>query len=366
MKASVSTRVCLILALFAIASNTARAGSATLAWQPSPSEDVAAYHIYYGNRDYQSSVLVPGQSTAARIDDLSPGTTYYFLVTALNAAGAESQPSNEALFTVPADAASAPAGLNNISTRANVLTASAAAIAGFVVGGNENHTVLLRALGPTLTSAGVQGTLTDPVLVVHQADAQGNDRILATNDNWRDTQESDITGTGLAPANDAEAAIVLSLPPGGYTAILTGANGGTGVGLIEVYDLTSTGPLLFNVSTRAFVGTDDHVLIGGFIAGSENTRVVVRALGPSLQRFGISGALADPVLMLFDSNGNVIASNDSWTDDYPTDIQYACYTPPDSSEPAIMIDRPSGNTTAVVWGKSKGTGIALVEVFYVP
>src|SRR5436853_470310 len=225
MKASVSIRVCLVLVLFAIASNTAPAGSATLAWQPSPSEGVVAYHVYYGNRSYQSSLVVPSQTTTAEIDGLDAGATYYFLVTAVNAAGAESRPSNEALFTVSSDLPSASARLNNISTRANVLPASGATIAGLVIGGTD--------------------------------------------------------------------------------------------------DLTSSGPLLFNVSTRGFVGTDDHVLIGGFMARSENTRVVVRALGPSLRQFGISAALADPALMLFDSNGNVIASNDNWTDDYPADIQFA-------------------------------------------
>jgi len=366
MKASVSLRVCLFLGLFAIASNTAPAGSATLVWQPSPSEGVVAYHIYYGNRNYQSSLVVPSQTTTAQINGLAAGATYYFLVTAVNAAGAESEPSNEALFTVATDVPSIPAGLNNISTRASVLTASGATIAGFVVGGNDNHTVVLRGLGPTLSSIGVPGVLADPALVLHQMDAQGNDHVIASNDNWRDMQASAITATGLAPANDTEAAMILSLSPGSYTAILTGTHGTTGVGLIEVYDLTSSGPLLFNVSTRGFVGTDDHVLIAGLIAGSENTRVVVRALGPSLRQFGISAALADPALMLFDSNGNVIASNDNWTDDYPADIEFAPYTPPDPSEPAIVIDRPAGNTTAVVWGKGGGTGVALVEAFYIP
>jgi hypothetical protein len=366
MKTSVFLRVCVVLVLFAIASNTARAGSATLAWQPSPSDGVVAYHIYYGNRSYQSSRIVPGQTTSIQIDGLAADATYYFLVTAVDGAGAESRPSNEVLFTVSTDGPSTPTGLNNISTRANVLTASGATIAGFVVGGNQNHTVVLRGLGPTLSSVGVQGALADPVLVLHQTDAGGNDLVLASNDNWKDTQESAITSSALAPANDTEAAMILSLAPGSYTVILTGANGGTGIGLIEVYDLTSSGPLLFNVSTRGFVGTDDHILIGGFIPGSEDTRVVVRALGPSLRQFGISAALADPVLALFDSNGNAIASNDNWTDDYPADIQFAPYTPPDPSEPAIVIDRPAGNTTALVWGKGRGTGVALVEVFYLP
>ena len=182
MKASVFTRVCLVLVLFAIRSNTARAGSATLAWQPSPSKDVVAYHIYYGNRSDQSSLVVPSQTTTAQVDGLAAGATYYFVVTAVNAAGAESRPSNEAISTVSTEVPSASAGLNNISTRANVLTASGATIAGFVVGGNDNHTVVLRGLGPTLSSVGVPGVLADPVLVLHQTDAQGNDHVLASNE----------------------------------------------------------------------------------------------------------------------------------------------------------------------------------------
>jgi hypothetical protein len=361
--------VCLVLVLFAIASNIARAGSATLNWQPSSSTDVVGYRIYYGNHGLESSVVVAAQATTTRIDGLTAGATYYFIVTAVDTAGAESPPSNEVLFTVAADEAnttSLAAGLSNISTRADVFTAQGATIAGFVIGGTENHTVVVRGLGPTLASAGVSGVLADPLLVLHQSDAQGKDHVLATNDNWRDAQASAIDSAGLAPANDTEAAIIMSLPPGSYTAILTGANGTTGVGLIEIYDLDSSGPLLFNVSTRGFVGTDDHVLIGGFITGNESTRVVVRALGPSLRQFGVTGTLVDPMLMLFDGNGNVVASNDNWMDDYPSDIQSVAHAPPDLSEPAIIIDRPAGNTTAVVRGKSGGTGIALIEVYYLP
>ncbi len=351
MQPSVLKRVCLVLVLFAIASNIARAGSATLKWQPSSSSDVVGYRIYYGNRSFESSVVVANETTTAQIDGLIAGATYYFIATALDSAGAESPPSNEVLFTVPVDEAnnsSLPTGLREISTRADVLTAQGATIAGFVIGGSDNHTVVVRGLGPTLASAGVTGVLADPFLVVHHTDAQGNDHVLASNDNWRD------------------AAIIMSLPPGSYTAILTGSNGTTGVGLIEVYDLDSSGPLLFNVSTRGFVGTDDHVLIGGFITGDENTRVAVRALGPSLRQFGVSGTLDDPTLTLFDGNGNVVASNDNWIDDYPSDIQSVAHAPPDFSEPAIIIDRPPGNTTAVVRGKSGGTGIALIEAYYLP
>src|SRR3954465_11772580 len=116
-------------------------------------------------------------------------------------------------------------------------------------------------------------------MMLHHTVASGKDHVLATNDNWRDAQASAIDSAGLAPANATEAAIIMSLPPGSYTAILAGANGTTGVGLIEIYDLDSSGPLLFNVSTRGFVGTHDHALIGGFLTGNESAGVVWRTLG---------------------------------------------------------------------------------------
>ena len=365
-------RVCLALALFATAFNTARAGSATLAWRPSPSYGVVAYKIYYGTSSgsYQAALVVPN-ATIAQINGLVEGTTYYFVACAVTATGSESPVSNEAQFTVPAnqpaDSPSSAIGLANISTRADVLTGESATIGGFVIAGTENHTVLVRGLGPTLTSFGVNGVLPNPFLTLHYANLLGQDTVLATNDNWKDAQQDAISPTGLAPSDDTEAAIIRSLAPGTYTAVLTDADGGSGVGLIEVYDLSAGGTsLLFNISTRGFVGVDDHVLIGGFIARNNNTRVVVRALAPTLQGFGIAGALSDPVLMLFDENGNVIASNDNWSDTQANEIETTGYAPPDPAESAIIVTRPAGNTTAIVSGKNRGTGVALVEVYYLP
>jgi hypothetical protein len=313
MFTSALKRVCLAfaLALFATAFNTARAGSVTLAWRPSPSYGVVAYKIYYGTSSgsYEASLLVPSPPIA-QIKGLVEGVTYYFVASAVNATGSESPVSNEAQFTVPTsqpgDTPASSTGLANISTRANVLTGESATIGGFVIPGTENHTVLVRGLGPTLTSFGVNGTLANPFLTLHSTDLLGHDTVVATNDNWKDTQQDAISSTGLAPLDDSEAAIIQSLPPGSHTAILTDADGGSGVGLMEVYDLSAGGTLLlFNISTRGFVGVDDHVLIGGFIARSNNTRVVVRALGPTLQNFGIAETLPDPILMLFDENGNL-------------------------------------------------------------
>jgi Fibronectin type III domain len=372
MKTSVSPRVCLVLVLFAITSNTARAGSATLGWQPSPSSGVVAYRIYYGtaSTQYQWSVAVPNVSTA-QVDGLAAGVTYYFAVKAVDATGAESAASNEVADTVSSSqtsSSSAATGLSNISTRSQVLTGDGATIGGFVIAGTDSsHTVLIRGLGPTLSSFGVAGALADPFLTLHQTDAQGNDQVIATNDNWKVSQQTSINATGLAPVNDAEAAILLSLPPGNYTAVLTGARRSTGIGLIEVYDLsTNTSSLLSNISTRGFVAVGDHALIGGFIANTDYTRVVVRVLGPTLQQFGVTGTLADPVLTLFDGNGNLIASNDNWADTQGADLQIAGYAPPDPSESAIIVTRPAGSTTAMVQGKNGGSGVALLEVYQLP
>jgi hypothetical protein len=371
MLTSASKRVCLALALFAIALNTALAGSVTLAWRPSPSQGIVAYKLYYGtsSSSYEAPLVVPN-ATVAQINGLVEGTTYHFVATAVTATGEESPVSNEAQFTVPAsqpaDSPSSATGLANISTRADVCAGETPTIAGFVIPGIENHTVLVRALGPTLTSFGIHGALANPFLALHYTDLVGHDTLLATNDNWKDTQQDAIKATGLAPSDDTEAAIIQSLAPGTYTAVLTDADGGSGVGLIEVYDLSMGTSLLFNISTRGFAGIDDHALIAGFIAPSNNTRVVVRALGPTLQQFGIAGALSDPVLMLFDENGNLIASNDNWGDSQANEIETTGYAPPDPAESAITVTRPAGNTTAIVRGKNRGTGVALVEVYYLP
>src|SRR2546423_3969653 len=223
-------RVCLALALFATAFNTARAGSATLAWRLSPSYGVVAYKIYYGTSSgsYQAALVVPN-APIAQINGLVEGTTYSFVATAVTVTGSESPVSNEAQFTVPenqpAHSSSSAIGLANISTRADVLTGESAAIGGFVIPGTENHTVLVRGLGRTLTSFGVNGVLGNPFLTLHYTDLLGHDSVLATNDNWKDTQQDAINATGLAPSDDTEPAIIQSLAPGGYTAVLTDAAG---------------------------------------------------------------------------------------------------------------------------------------------
>ena len=188
--------------------------------------------------------------------------------------------------------------------------------------------------------------------------------IIAFNNNWGDTQSDEIRMTGLAPSNFFESAIVRTLVPGAYTAVMRGRNGVTGVGLVEVYDLSSTtSSLLANMSTRGFVGTGESVLITGFVIGAgDKPLMAIRATGPSLTSYGVTGALQDPMLELHDGNGALVASNDNWQNTQDSAVAATGIAPPDPRESAIVKSLPPGNYTAIVRGKSNTTGIALVEV----
>jgi hypothetical protein len=255
--------------------------------------------------------------------------------------------------------------LLNISTRLPVQTGENVLIAGFIITGNTPKRVIVIGLGPSLTALGVAGAMENPTLELHQGDS-----LLASNDNWKDSQGNEIQLTGLAPANDSESAIVRVLNPGAYTAILAGKDGGTGVGVVEAFDLDqSVASRLANISTRGFVGTDDNVLIGGFIVGPEaggTPRVIVAALGPSLTAAGVSGAVDDTTLELRDSNGNVIALNDDWKQSQQAEIEATGLIPSDDRESAVVIRLTPGNYTGIVRGKDNSVGVGLVEVFNIP
>ncbi|PYK70226.1 MAG: hypothetical protein DME42_12980 [Verrucomicrobia bacterium] len=196
----------------------------------------------------------------------------------------------------------------------------------------------------------------------------GSGHPLWFNDNWKDTQQAQIQATGLAPPNDLESAILQVLPPGNYTAVLSGKNGTTGVGLVEVYDI-SPGVFaeLTNVSTRGFVGTGDNVMIAGIITngGNGSTQIVVRGLGPTLAAppFNIAGALADPIVTLVDQNGMVVKTNDNWKNTQQAAIQATGLAPPNDLESAVVVTVATGRYTAILSGKNGGTGIGLVEVY---
>jgi hypothetical protein len=252
--------------------------------------------------------------------------------------------------------------LANLSTRVQVGTASHVAIAGFIITGNTGKQVVVRGLGPSLAAAGVQGTLSDPVLELY--DASGN--LLSSNNDWQQSQAQALRDANLAPSNDLESAIMSTLTPGAYTAIMRGNGNSTGIGLVEVYDLqTSAMSKLGNLSTRGLVGSTQNVMIGGtIITGPDAARVVFRALGPSLAAAGIQNPLGDPQLDLFDANGAKISSNNNWKDSQQIAIAGAGLAPSSDLESAILTDLAPGNYTAVVNSANSASGIALVEAYH--
>ncbi len=273
--------------------------------------------------------------------------------------------SNVATVTIIFDAAAAKKELLNISTRLQVLTEDKVLIGGFIISGDEPKTVILRAIGPALADFGIPDTLADPVLELHAIDGS----LIASNDNWKMDQQSEIEMTGLAPSKDLESAILATLDPGAYTAIVNGKNGGTGVGLVEVYDLDAAADSeLANISTRGFVETGDNLMIGGFILGGDtgNSDVLIRAIGPTLTDFGVAGALEDPTLELHDVQGTLISSNDNWMDDQKDEIEATGLAPQDDLESAILETLSPGAYTAIVAGQGGTTGVGLVEVYRLP
>jgi hypothetical protein len=256
--------------------------------------------------------------------------------------------------------------LMNVSTRMRVLTGERVLIGGFIITGTEPKKIAVRAIGPSLANAGVGGLLDDPVLELRAPDGS----VIGTNDNWQnDAGAAELTANGIAPSNEKEAATVMTLPQGGYTAVVRGKNGSTGIGLVEIYDLApASNSLVGNISTRGFVSTGDNVLIGGFIVGTGSSgRIAIRARGPSLNGSGIADTLADPSLELHDSNGVVIRTNDSWqADPGASELLAAGLAPSIATEPAILSPLAPGPYTAIVRDHGTDTGVALLEVYNLP
>jgi uncharacterized protein GlcG (DUF336 family) len=252
--------------------------------------------------------------------------------------------------------------LANISTRVEAGAGDNRLIGGFIVTGTASKKVIVRAMGPSLSDSGLSSALADPTLELH--DASG--AIVAANDNWADTQEFEVTATGIAPPNELESAIVRDLAPGAYTAIVDGKNGGTGTALVEVYDLTpSSDSTLANISTRGAVGPQSDVIIGGFIVNGTtgSTRVLVRTAGPSLTAAGVSNAMPDPILELRDVYGTLIASNDNWREGPELEIEDSKLAPANDLESAVVTTLPSGPYTAIIHERTGASGIGLFEVY---
>jgi uncharacterized protein (TIGR03118 family) len=250
----------------------------------------------------------------------------------------------------------------NISTRGRVSPGQNVLIAGFIINGSGSKNVVLRAIGPSLTSSGISDGLPDPVLELRAADGT----LLASNDDWTSNQ-AQIQATGLAPTDSHESAIATTLSTGVYTAIVSGKGTATGLALAEVYDKDSqpSSSALANISTRGFVGTQNNVLIGGFQVGgsSSNAIILARGMGPSLQDFGINSPLADPTIELHDSNGATLAVNNDWRDSQELEVLYYNIAPSREAEAAIVAARPPGPTTVIVSGRNGATGIGLVEIY---
>jgi len=250
--------------------------------------------------------------------------------------------------------------LLNISTRLAVQTGDNVLIGGFIITGTLPKKVIVRGIGPSLGKAGVGGALADTVLELHEPNGT-----VITNDNWKDTQEAEIVASTVPPSDDLESAIVATLDPGAYTAIVSGRNGGTGIALVEAYDLDQTvDSQLANISTRGFVETGDNVMIGGFIVGGDTGSVALRAIGPSLVESGVTDPLADPFLELHDGDGAVVASNDNWQDSPDKQVFIDNGIAPTSDKESIILGTLApGAYTAIVSGVGEGSGVGLVEAY---
>ncbi|MEY2490939.1 MAG: hypothetical protein QOC70_2881 [Verrucomicrobiota bacterium] len=262
-----------------------------------------------------------------------------------------------------------PGTLGNISTRLRVLSGDNVLIGGMIVTGTAGKRVVIRAIGPSLTAFGVPGALANPTLDLFQGNT-----LLFSNDDWNNSsQQAEIAASGFAPGNALESAIIWTLTPGqGYTAVVRGITGTTGIGVVEVYDLNqAAASKLGNISTRGFVDVDDNVMIAGLIAGPSNgtsLKVLVRALGPTLSEFGVPGALANPTLDLVNASGTVIRSNNDWKDDPQQRalIEAAGLAPSHDAEAALVETVAPGAYTAIVRGNGRTVGVGLVEVYNIP
>ena len=338
-------------------SNTS--SSIQLNWSGSDDGAGIKYYAIYVSENGGAFTLWRNSSESGGVYQGRPNASYSFYSVAVDGAG------NFEIAPISADTSTTTLSgqLLNIATRLRVQTGENVLIGGVIVTGTDPKRVILRAIGPSLSQV-FDGALADPVLELYQGDT-----LVASNDNWKDSQQGEIEGTTIPPTNDLESAIVQTLAPGFYTAVMSGKNDGTGIGVIEAYDLDqAANSKLANISSRGFVEAGDNVMIGGLIAGGNggaDTRVLLRAIGPSLAAGGVAGALQDPLLELRDANGNVVRENDNWQDSQQAEIEATTIPPSNGAESAIVVTLPPGNYTAIVRGKNDASGVGLVEVYNV-
>jgi PKD repeat protein len=302
------------------------------------------------------------QSSPVLVHTFNQGGLYDVKLVVTDSRGKVSSNTAHALVEVEQVTSPSAAQLLNISSRLRVQTGDNTLIGGFIITGSDAKPVCVRALGP---STQVPGFVADPVLELR--DSTG--ALVTSNDNWGTSPEaSQIQQAGLAPGNANESAILRTLNPGAYTAVVRGKNNSVGTAVVEAYDLDPTNNSeLANLSTRGFVQTGDNILIAGFITGNRNANinVLLRAMGPSLAG-QVPTVLADPTLELHNSNGTTIAMNDNWQDTQKTQIEQTGIPPSNPKESAIVSSLPPGAYTAIVRGVNNGTGNAVVEVYNLP
>ncbi len=315
--------------------------------------------LFYGETDIQEFRLGGNpRPLGLRVKGFGEDSQHELYLVADNASNTAGQILK--IVSIPA----APA-LLNLSTRARIETDDKGfAIAGFILTGSAPKTVVIRAIGPSLAADGqpVPDRLSNPTLSLRD----GSGAQLLTNDDWMTTsRRQELVDFGLAPADPLESALVATLQPGAYTAIMHGVGEATGIGLVELYDVTSDVPAnAVNVSTRGRVQTGDNAMIGGLIVGGTQTqRVIFRAIGPSLAARGITGELQNPTLELLDSSGTRLAFNDDWRSDQAAEIIATGLAPENDAEAAIVRTLAPGNYTAIVRGADDASGVALVEVY---
>jgi hypothetical protein len=250
-----------------------------------------------------------------------------------------------------------------ISTRVQVLTGDNVLIGGFIIGGSAPKTVIVRARGPSLATQGVAGVLADPTLTLVPASGPS-----VTNDDWGAAANwATISQSGFAPTSAKESAILATLNPGAYTAIVSGVGGTTGVAIVEVYELDHPEVPLTAISTRGRVQTGDNVMIGGIvIQGTTPQTVVIRARGPSMAAQGVAGTLANPVLTLVPASGPTIVNDDWGTASNAGALSASGFAPTNPLESAILVTLNPGVYTAIVTGAGGATGVGIVEVFAIP
>jgi len=329
---------------FTLSANVTAAGQITYQWYLNGQQIAGATSSSY---------------TVARATEANAGT---YIVTAMNAGGTST--SSALLNVITKDR------LYNLSARSVVGASNL--VVGFVSSGSAEKSLLLRGVAPALNTYGVSGVLASPVLTLYNTAGTP----LASNSAWggSSTLSNTFTQVGAFPlaTTSSDTALLQSLPSGAYTAIVSGANSSTGAAMVEIYDADQAGATsrLLNISARGMVGSGSSIMTGGFvITGKTTETVLIRAVGPSLVAYGVTGVLLQPTLTVYNSAGNPVASNTVWgggsiLSSAMTQVG-AFALPSTSADSAVLLTLPAGAYTVQVSGVGGTMGNALIEIYEV-